>query len=180
MHVICTYLHMDALTMLTSSSSFVMLHAKAMICVIAYDMYIECSEGNLDSAWKVKKKLSFWEFRDKLGRQLLVYDPRLGHYPGNEKMQYYTAMNKDQQMKKSISPKKKRSRAATASDIDNTPSADGGKRKSTSSNKVDYKDESSDNKDSSGDVSEYPEHIGSTTSDKITASQLMQTKKRDI
>ena len=25
-----------------------MLHAKKMVCVIAYDMYLECSEGNLN------------------------------------------------------------------------------------------------------------------------------------
>lgn len=46
-----------------------MLHAKAMVCVVAYDMYVECCEGNLDSTWKIEKKLSFGEFRDKLGRR---------------------------------------------------------------------------------------------------------------
>ena len=141
-----------------------------MICVISYDMYIKCSEVNLDSAWKVDKKLSFCKFRDKLGRQLLAYDPRLGHYPFDEKMQCYTAMNKDKQMKKSISPKKKRSRVSRASNTDNTPSTDGDKQKSISSNKVDYKEELSDNEESSGDTYEDPEHIGSTTPGKITAS----------
>ena len=108
-----------------------MLHAKAMVCVVAYDMYVEC-EGNLDSTWKIEKKLSFWEFRDKLGRQLLAYDPRLGHYPGDDKMRCFTAMNKDQRKKKSLEPKMKRSRSSRASETtSNTPIDESGKRKST-------------------------------------------------
>ena len=56
------------------------LHAKALTCAVAYNTYCECAEGNLNPAWKIDKPLMFWQFQDKLGRQLLVYDPTFNHY----------------------------------------------------------------------------------------------------
>ena len=34
-------------------------------------IYIECSEGTINPVWKLEKPLSFWDFRDKLRRQLI-------------------------------------------------------------------------------------------------------------
>ena len=42
--------------------------------VIAYDMYLELSEGKLASEWK-NLPCDFWTFRDKMFKQMLQYDP---------------------------------------------------------------------------------------------------------
>ena len=76
-----------------------MLHAKAMTVVVAYDMYREVSEGNLNPSWKIQKPMSYWEFRDRLGIQMLHYDPKYCIYPGDERMRPYTALNKVQRKK---------------------------------------------------------------------------------
>ena len=142
-----------------------MLHAKAMVCAIAYGIYIECSEGNLNPAWKVDKTLSFWEFRDKLGRQLLSYDPRYGHYPGDKLMRSYTAMNKDQRhQKKAQSSKRNKS-----SSVDN---------RSAASSKRKDRTEGEDDDDSSGDESDNSSLVEITTSDRVTISQFNQLKKK--
>ena len=60
-----------------------MLHAMAMAIVVAYDMYCEVAEGELDIEWKVKP-VEFWEFRDKLSKQMLIYQPQKKQYPGDE------------------------------------------------------------------------------------------------
>lgn len=39
-----------------------MIHAKAMAVVVAYDMYLECTEGQIDEDWLVEQPVSFWEF----------------------------------------------------------------------------------------------------------------------
>ena len=80
-----------------------MLHAKTMVGVVAYDMYIEYCEVDFNLLWKVKKPLMFWKFCDRLGQQMLSYDPRFCHYPGDDKMRPYTAMNQEQRTKKASS-----------------------------------------------------------------------------
>lgn len=44
-----------------------MNHGKALAVTTAYDMYLECAEGNLNSDWKVSKPVDFHRFREKLG-----------------------------------------------------------------------------------------------------------------
>jgi len=63
--------------------------------IVAYDMYLECSEGLLDAAWMVAKKdrMSFSQFRLRLSEQMLQYDPRNDLYAGDEKFRRTTQMH---------------------------------------------------------------------------------------
>ncbi len=49
------------------------LHAMTIGVIAAYDMYLECSEGLLDTEWKVAKKdiMSFSQLRLRLSEQML-------------------------------------------------------------------------------------------------------------
>jgi len=60
------------------------LHILAMFVCTAFDFYLECCEGQLDSEWEVEKPMSFWQFRMKLSTQLLTYHPKNGLYPGDK------------------------------------------------------------------------------------------------
>jgi len=65
-----------------------MTHGKAMVVVVAYDMYLECCEGRLrNGIWRVNEKhiVSFHQFRQKLAIQMLHYDARDRNYPGDER-----------------------------------------------------------------------------------------------
>ena len=57
-----------------------MVHRKALAIVVAYDMYLECTEGQLDASWRIKKPVDFFRFREKLGKQMLTYSPKLCKY----------------------------------------------------------------------------------------------------
>lgn len=67
-----------------------MLHGKALAIVVAYDMYLECTEGNLNPAWKVEHPITFWRFRETLAKQMLAYDPSHRQYPGDSSMRVST------------------------------------------------------------------------------------------
>ena len=69
-------------------------HGKALAIVVAYDMYLECCEGELDPDWCVKEPVDFHTFRDILSKQMCRYDPKSQLYPGDEKMRAVTQMNK--------------------------------------------------------------------------------------
>ena len=71
-----------------------MLHAKKIAISVAYSIYIEVTEGNLDPTWKVEKPISFWDFRDKLSQQMLEYYPAQLLYPGDESMRAATVLPK--------------------------------------------------------------------------------------
>jgi hypothetical protein len=71
-----------------------MLHAKAMAIVVAFDIYKELAEGNLDGAWKVNKPVDFYVFRETLARQMLGYSPTLLKYLGDEKFRVFTQASK--------------------------------------------------------------------------------------
>jgi len=73
-----------------------MLHGKALAVVVAYDMYLECAEGELEETWKIVDAVDFWTFREALSEQMLVYDPRMRLYPGDEKMRVCTQQNREQ------------------------------------------------------------------------------------
>lgn len=72
------------------------LHAQAMGVVAAYDMYMECADGQLDNSWAIPmhKRMSFTQFRIKLSEQMLTYDPRHNNYPGDSKFRRYTQQHK--------------------------------------------------------------------------------------
>ena len=71
-----------------------MIHAKAMAVVIAYDIYLECCFGELDSTWKRSRPVDFHRFREKLAIQMLTYSPKRHKYPGDEKFRVCTKMMK--------------------------------------------------------------------------------------
>jgi len=91
------------LTLLTFFSSFnhrswkywhaPMNHGKALAVTTAYDMYLECCEGNLNGDWKVPKPVDFHQFREKLGMQMMQYDPRKRLYLGDDKFRVCTQQN---------------------------------------------------------------------------------------
>jgi hypothetical protein len=64
--------------------------------VAAYDMYKECCDGLLDAPWKVdeKDRMSYSEFRMKLSKQLLAYDPKYNLYNGDDKQRSFTQNHK--------------------------------------------------------------------------------------
>ena len=68
------------------------LHGLSICVVAAYDMYIECCEGELDSDWFVdeKSRMSFREFRLTLSEQMLKYDPKNRSLPGDEFFRAWT------------------------------------------------------------------------------------------
>jgi len=70
-----------------------MIHAKALAVVTACDMYLECAEGNLNEEWKTNP-VDFHRFREKLGMQMMRYDPRNRQYIGEEKFRVCTQQNK--------------------------------------------------------------------------------------
>ena len=69
-----------------------MIHAKKLAITIAYDMYLECFEEELDTDWLIegKKWMSFYEFRERLSTQMMVYDPRSNKHRGDQYMRKYT------------------------------------------------------------------------------------------
>jgi hypothetical protein len=71
-----------------------MLHAKAMTVVVAYDVYLECAEGNLDESWKVSNPVDFYTFRETLSRQMMAYDPKKNKYLGDDKFRDFTKQTK--------------------------------------------------------------------------------------
>ena len=71
-----------------------MLHATALAIVVAYDMYLEVAEGELDADWKLEYPVDFWTFRDVLSVQMLEYDPKNRRYHGDANMRVCTKQNK--------------------------------------------------------------------------------------
>ena len=72
------------------------LHALSIGIIAAYDMYIECCDGQLDPAWSLdkRKRMSYSEFRMRLSEQMLSYDPKQALYVGDEKFRDYTKQHK--------------------------------------------------------------------------------------
>jgi hypothetical protein len=62
-----------------------MLHAKKLAISVAYDMYLECCEGDLDEDWFIKEKsrMTFHDFRENLSTQMMKYDPSQNKYKGD-------------------------------------------------------------------------------------------------
>ena len=137
-----------------------MLHAKKMVGVIAYDMYLECCEGKLNPLWHVKKPLTFWQFRDKLGQQMLSYSPKFCYYAGDEKMRSFTSMNKTVRQKKAKTTRKKVSLTQT--------------KKRPRSTSRDGDETSDEDYESSEDEDQMP----TTMDERVTASQFNTMKQR--
>ena len=52
-----------------------MIYATSLAIVVAYDIYLECVNGNLDKDWLVTYPVDFWTFQDMLLIQMLQYAP---------------------------------------------------------------------------------------------------------
>ena len=63
-----------------------MLHRKAMLVVMAYDMYLEAAEGNLRDEWNLEGPMDFWRFRENLANRMLKYKPSARSYLGDDNM----------------------------------------------------------------------------------------------
>jgi len=81
------------------------LHGLAMAIVAAFDMYVECCEGELDSDWFIPKKerRSFQDYRLLLSQQMLRYSPKDKALPGDEFFRAWTRRTKRQREKTSTS-----------------------------------------------------------------------------
>jgi hypothetical protein len=77
-----------------------MKHGKAMALVVAYDVYKECAEGNLNLTWKVEKPVTDKRFHDVLSRQLLKWSPVNQVYAGDKRMRRVSKLNRMQRQMK--------------------------------------------------------------------------------
>eukprot|EP00957_Ditylum_brightwellii_P048006 3645270-Ditylum_brightwellii.AAC.1 len=51
------------------------IHGKALVVVIAYDMYLEFAEGGVLPICKLEQCMAFLEFRVRLSKQMCGYRP---------------------------------------------------------------------------------------------------------
>ena len=67
------------------------IHTKAATLVSAYSFYNECCDGNIDNDWfvPVNKRMTRMFFQQRLGEQMMEYDPRLGLFPGDKRTRPY-------------------------------------------------------------------------------------------
>ena len=78
-----------------------MNHAKAMAIAVAYSFYQECMSGDLFPEWELteedKKFNDFQEFQQRLGEQMMDYDPMNQFYIGDEKQRVVTQSSYERQ-----------------------------------------------------------------------------------
>ena len=75
-------------------------HVISLGIIAAYDMYIECCEGNLDASWLVveKSRMTFRSFRMLMANQMMSYDPSKRMYPGDETFRAFTQKHKNRRI----------------------------------------------------------------------------------
>lgn len=106
-----------------------MLHAKAMAIVVAYDMYLECSEGKLDNDWELldnkgkHSPVSFHVFRETLARQMLQYNPKHKKYLGDDKFRANTVVSKNKRARSPLPPPPQEDGTIACTDAGITPAA---------------------------------------------------------
>ena len=81
-----------------------------MALITAYFIYDECCDGELDPSWAVPKKEQMTRkfFQQRLGEQMMLWDPRLGLYPGEERTRKYLQLGDKRRNTKSYKDPKKR------------------------------------------------------------------------
>ena len=67
-------------------------HALSMAIVIAFDVYGECCNGDLEENWRNDNPVDFHKFRSILSKQMLAYCPKRLKYPGDQNMRSVTAI----------------------------------------------------------------------------------------
>ena len=82
-----------------------MILVKAFAILTAYDMYVECCEGNLDPDWKVENQdiMSLHDFHQELSGQMLHYHPSRHLYSGDCNIRAATSQNKERRKRSSPS-----------------------------------------------------------------------------
>ncbi len=70
-----------------------MRHAKAIAMSMAYSLYLQCAEGRVDPDCKVAA-VSGPRFRQKMSLQMVQYKSSNLQYPGDDKMQKATQINR--------------------------------------------------------------------------------------
>ena len=70
-------------------------HGKSLVVTVAYDMYLECIEGEINADWKVNEPIDFHTFRNILSRQMLKYNPKKKCYTGDSKMRIVTQLSRE-------------------------------------------------------------------------------------
>jgi len=71
-----------------------MRHAKAIAMSMAYNLYVQCCEGNVDPEWTMKA-VSSTRFKQELSSQMVQYKAYNKKYPGDEMMRGATQRNKN-------------------------------------------------------------------------------------
>ena len=68
-----------------------MSHLKALDFLLAYGTYIKCSEVELNESWNIRSPMKFWEFREKLSKQILTYKPTSFLYRDDDNIRVYVS-----------------------------------------------------------------------------------------
>ena len=66
----------------------------SLAIVVAYNIYLEKTEGKLNLDWKMIYPIDFWTFRDLLSIQILEYGSIKRSYPGDAQMIKYTSQKR--------------------------------------------------------------------------------------
>ena len=61
-----------------------MLHTTSLAIVVAYDIYLEITEGKLNEDWRGSFPVDFWTFRDVLSIQMPEYNPLKRKHIGDD------------------------------------------------------------------------------------------------
>ena len=67
-----------------------MRHGKSIGYCMAYNMYCECAEGELNKRWKLDVRMTAGEFRERLGQQMCQYESSQLKYPGDAEVRSTT------------------------------------------------------------------------------------------
>ena len=63
-----------------------MTHIEALAVVFEYDIYLECSDGDLNGSLNTREPIKLWEFREKISKKNLTYKPTSRLYWSDENM----------------------------------------------------------------------------------------------
>lgn len=101
---LCSYSAVDKIDQLLRSWKFRMItwkwwhhpgmHGACVGFCMAYEIYKDCAEGRVDPEWKISNPVGGPEFRSKLSKQMLEYNPEHLNYPGDSKLRSVTRRNK--------------------------------------------------------------------------------------
>jgi hypothetical protein len=77
-----------------------MQHGLAFAATMAYFMYVECSEGDLDPSWRIDNPMTMKQFRRRFSQQMCNYRSYKEHYPGDEFLRTTTKVERNRRGKR--------------------------------------------------------------------------------